>query len=140
MRKLMVLLFSVVILVACSNNDNNNVNDVQNNDNEQVENNSNNDSEDANNGVSEDSNNSDITSINNDELEDLEEYEILAKELDLTKYQGVIESDNQGNRVILFETEDGNKEYKSIFVKKKNRLKIVHFDDEDDLLFNDIIE
>lgn len=83
---------------------------------------------------------SNVTStVNNDHLKDLAEYDMLSQHLDLDHYKGVIKTDNQGNRIILFETEDGHKEYKSIFIKHKNRLKIVHFDNEDNLLYNGII-
>ena len=86
-----------------------------------------------------DDSNTSKNTVNNDDLKDFPEYDVLKEELDLEKYEGKVQTDNKGNRVIVFETKDGIKEYKSIFIKKKNRLKIVHFDDEDSVVYNDVI-
>lgn len=82
---------------------------------------------------------SDTSGVNNDHLRDLAEYEVLAEELDLEHYEGIIKTDNRGNRVILYQTKDRKKEYKSIYIKHKDRLKIVDFNNEDRLLYNGII-
>ena len=75
----------------------------------------------------------------NDHLKDFTEFDVLVDKIDLDIYQGVVETDNKGNRIILFENENGDKEYKSIFIKHENRLKIVQFDD-DGLIYNEIIK
>lgn len=47
--------------------------------------------------------------------------------------------DNQGKRVLLMVESDGTEQYKTIFVKKTNRLKIIEIDGQG-LLFNDILK
>lgn len=79
------------------------------------------------------------TVANNGDLETYPEFDIIAEHIDLDKYQGVVETDNKGNRIILFEDENGHSEYKSIFIKHDNRLKIVEFNN-DGLLYNEIIK
>lgn len=148
LKKLFVVFLSLFVLIGCANKNDSEQpiedNDVQVGNEEQSgeENNDKNENENLADNESEENNNesNDGNVIDNDHLKEFEEYDILAKELDLKQYEGVIKSDNKGNRVILYQTKDGKKEYKSIFIKKKHRLKIVHFDDEDDLLYNDIIK
>lgn len=77
-------------------------------------------------------------SENNDALTEFPEHDVLAEHIDLAVYTSEIETDNQGTRVILFENADGHKEFKSVFVKNDNRLKIIKLDD-DGLLYNAII-
>lgn len=75
----------------------------------------------------------------NASLEAFEEYETIAKEIDLDQYTGSVQTDNQGNRIILFANEQGENDYKSIFVKHQNHLKIVALT-SDQLLFNGVID
>ncbi len=91
--------------------------------------------------IADDSNNADASEVatKNDPLKDFPEFDALVDNIDLAVYQGVVETDNKGTRVILFEDEKGHKEYKSIFVKHDNRLKIVQFKD-DGLLYNEIVK
>ncbi|MEI4769823.1 lipoprotein [Psychrobacillus sp. FJAT-51614] len=72
------------------------------------------------------------------DIKSFPEFIMLAKNIDLTKYIANVETDNEGTRVIFFENSEGHKEYKSIFVKNENRLKIIKLDD-DGLIFNEII-
>lgn len=72
-------------------------------------------------------------------LDSLPEFELLSKNIDLTLYSGVVETDNPGNRVILFEDSEDKKVYKSILVKNDNFLKIIKLDD-DGLIFKGTIE
>lgn len=72
-------------------------------------------------------------------VDSLPEFELLSKHIDLTLYTGVVETDNPGNRVILFEDLQGVKIYKSILVKNDNFLKIIKLDD-DELLFKGTID
>ncbi|MBD7907801.1 putative periplasmic lipoprotein [Sporosarcina gallistercoris] len=64
-----------------------------------------------------------------------EEYSKIAEVADLDGLEGIVETDNSGTRVILFEDESGRKTVKSVFVKKENRLKVISLDD-DGLLYN----
>lgn len=75
----------------------------------------------------------------NDHLQDFIEFDTLAEHIDFEIYQGDIETDNKGNRIILFEDESGHKKYKSIFIKHDNRLKIVQFKN-DGLIYNEILK
>ncbi len=70
------------------------------------------------------------------ELEGYEEYEVLSEKIDLVTYEVVIETDNPGNRVLLFAEANGEKVYKSIFIKNNNHLKIINLHDEG-LIYND---
>lgn len=143
MKKLLIVLLSVIFLTACSTNSED---ETQQNDNqdEKVPTQEENTSAEADDETSMEEDESEApensTQINNDHLRDFVEFDYLAEELDLTTHEGVVETDNEGNRIIIFQTEEGIKEYKSIFVKHDHRLKIVQFDNEDNLLFNDIIE
>jgi len=76
---------------------------------------------------------------NNDDLKDFPEFDTIAEYIDLDTYQGVLETDNKGNRIIVFQNEKGHSEYKSIFTKHDSHLKIVQFKD-DDLLYNGTIK
>lgn len=82
--------------------------------------------------------NDDGSSANNEGIKSFPEFNIIAEHIDLDAYSGTVQTDNRGNRVITFADANGHKKYKSIFVKRDNRLKIVHFDD-DGLIFNEII-
>lgn len=75
----------------------------------------------------------------NDHLKELPEYTVISSHIDLSSYTGTIQTDNKGNRIIIFSNDNGQNEYKSIFVKRANRLKVVTFQD-DGLIFNDIIK
>lgn len=83
--------------------------------------------------------NAETNDAKNNHLKDFPEYMMISNHIDLSTYTGTIQSDNKGNRIILFANTNGQNEYKSIYVKHDNRLKIVTFDD-DALLFNDIIQ
>lgn len=74
-----------------------------------------------------------------EELAQYEEYEILNEKLDLSIYEVEVETDNSGNRVLIFSEDDGVKSYKSIFVKDEQHLKIVSMKNEE-LLYNDVIK
>ncbi|GAB2546059.1 hypothetical protein [Gracilibacillus alcaliphilus] len=57
--------------------------------------------------------------------QDFPEYETLAEHIDLDRLEQEIVEDNQSKRVIIFKSTDGEQEYKSIFVKETDRLKII---------------
>ncbi|WP_025786293.1 hypothetical protein [Sporosarcina sp. D27] len=79
------------------------------------------------------------TDAKNSELATYEEYSKIAEVADVDGLKGIVESDNPGTRVILFEDESGQKKVKSVYVKKENRLKVISLDD-DGLLYNDILK
>lgn|SRR5699024_2463237 len=77
--------------------------------------------------------------IDHSAIEDFEEFDVIADNIDLNSYKSILETDNKGNRIILFEDASGEKEFKSVFVKNDKRLKIIKLKD-DGLLFNEIID
>lgn len=79
------------------------------------------------------------TDAKNSELATHEEYNTIVEVADVNGLKGIVESDNPGTRVILFEDESGKKKVKSVYVKKENRLKVISLDD-DGLLYNDILK
>lgn len=70
---------------------------------------------------------------------DLEEYDTVSNEIDMDTYDMNIEEDNSNKRIILYENEQGNKEYKSIYLKEQSRLKIIEFDKDEGQIFNEVI-
>lgn len=145
MKKGFTILFSMLLLVGCSSNNDEQTTIEQEDTPEVIETEDNTDStleESDETEVEMDESEEDATdasATNNDHLKDFEEYSVLKDELDLETYTGVVETDNKGNRIILFEDETGAKEFKSIFVKNDNRLKIVQFED-DGLLYNEVLK
>lgn len=59
-----------------------------------------------------------------EELTDYPETERIQETIDLTNLTGYVISDNPGTRIFIFANE-GKQLYKSIFVKDKDRLKVV---------------
>ncbi|MFD0960142.1 hypothetical protein [Paenibacillus chungangensis] len=67
----------------------------------------------------------------------LPEYDTIMKHLDEKDYSFNTVTDNEGTRILLIEL-DGAEQYKTIFVKHTNRLKIIQLDG-DKQLYNDIL-
>lgn len=158
MRKLVVVLFSALFLLsltACSSGENNNnvANSTDNNDqNVEVEQSTDNNNDNNNNvatndesdnnseNVSDDNNNNNDGNDVPDKLADFEETkELQANIEDLNSLTPEIETDNDNKRIILFADDNDRKQYKSIFIKQKQRLKIIELNKDDGLLFNDTI-
>lgn len=59
---------------------------------------------------------------------DLEEYSTLEDQVDMDGLQTDVVEDNSNKRITLLKNEDGKKEYKSIYVKNKNFIKIIDLD------------
>ncbi|UOQ92105.1 hypothetical protein MUO14_16610 [Halobacillus shinanisalinarum] len=76
-------------------------------------------------------------SANHENLKEFEEKSIWQKHINLETHSIQIMEDNSHKRVALFENEQGEEMYKSIFIKNTERLKIIQFDEG--LLYNDII-
>ncbi|WP_130860248.1 hypothetical protein [Gracilibacillus phocaeensis] len=53
------------------------------------------------------------------------ETEVLAQHIDLDQLEQQIVEDNPGKRVMLLVSPEGEKEYKSVFIKETSRLKII---------------
>ncbi|HLQ97156.1 MAG TPA: hypothetical protein VK135_00565 [Candidatus Dormibacteraeota bacterium] len=149
MKKTLLTIISFFVLigmVACASNDNNPNNNSQNDVNDQPstsetqspddnnENAVNNQTDDNEENVEDDQGN-DIP----ESLADFEETQTLSEQIDLNALDPEIETDNQNNRVIIFSDDSHTKKYKSIFIKKQNRLKIISLDD-DGQIFNEVID
>ncbi|OGX78683.1 hypothetical protein A6395_10700 [Exiguobacterium sp. SH31] len=74
---------------------------------------------------------------NQDDLSTYEEYGVLEETIELSQYEPKVETDNDGNRVILF-YEDERVAYKSVYVKDERHLKVISTDDEAPL-YNDTL-
>jgi len=70
-----------------------------------------------------------------DTLATYEEYGVLAETIEIANYETKVETDNDGNRVILF-YEGERPVYKSVYVKKERHLKVISTNDEA-MLYND---
>ena len=161
MKKLAIVLFASMLFVlgACSsNNDDNsstNADDNANTEENQDQNANDNASDDVVNNNTDDEtnneeeNNADDQATNNaeneedtatdSELADYPEYDTLVDEIDVDSLQAEVETDNPNKRVILYSDDSGEKVFKSIFIKKKDRLKIIDFDDDGEI-FNEVIK
>lgn len=75
---------------------------------------------------------------NDKEIADFPEYDVLAEEITVDDLDVDIKANNSNKRVMLLSDDNGKKQYKSIFIKEKKRLKIISLDD-DGQIFNDVI-
>lgn len=75
---------------------------------------------------------------NDKEIADFPEYDVLAEEINVDDLDVDIKANNSNKRVMLLSDDNGKKQYKSIFIKEKKRLKIISLDD-DGQIFNDVI-
>ncbi|GKV67115.1 MULTISPECIES: hypothetical protein [unclassified Sporosarcina] len=67
-------------------------------------------------------------------LSQYEESAVLEDHLPMDELTSRVEADNPGKRIILFENQNGEKVYKSIFIKHDQHVKIIDLK-EDNLLF-----
>ncbi|TCI43094.1 MULTISPECIES: hypothetical protein [unclassified Exiguobacterium] len=65
-----------------------------------------------------------VACSNADDLSTYEEYGVLEETIDVAQYEPKVETDNDGNRVILF-YEDERVAYKSVYVKNERHLKVI---------------
>lgn len=78
-----------------------------------------------------------VACSNQDDLSTYEEYGVLEEKIDFEQYEPKVETDNDGNRVILFY--DGERvAYKSVYVRDERHLKVISTDDEAPL-YNDTL-
>lgn len=69
----------------------------------------------------------------------LPEYKKIAEQIGSEDYEIETETDNKGKRILLIVDKDGNKQYKSIFIKNTKHLKIIKIKGKG-LLFNEILD
>ncbi|PAF15753.1 hypothetical protein [Terribacillus saccharophilus] len=71
-------------------------------------------------------------------LQDYTEYEMLNEKLDIQRYQTKVETDNNNTRILIMSNNDNQEQYKSIFIKDTNRLKIIEF--KRGLIFDEVLQ
>ncbi|MFB1050990.1 hypothetical protein [Paraliobacillus sp. JSM ZJ581] len=72
------------------------------------------------------------------EVDDLPEFDTLEEQINADDDHARIIEDNQHKRVMRVSNEDSQKQYKSIFIKETNQLKIIDLQDKE--VFNEIIK
>lgn len=68
----------------------------------------------------------------NSVLESYQEADILEENIPVNRLTPQVETDNQNKRILLFKNGNGEKVYKSIFIKINERLKIIDITNNDD--------
>lgn len=161
MKKIMTILITIGVmfgLAACgTNNDTNSAesNEVEDNlevaedeentkevDSEEIEHEESEQSNDRNN-INSNNENSDSETENNTEenskIGEFEELEVIEEEVDISDLNIEIETDNDNNRVILFK-ENNQPVYKTVYIKRDQRLKIIDIKYNEGQIYNEIIE
>lgn len=77
------------------------------------------------------------TSVITDEFKQLEEFNKVNEIINLENAKLDIVEDNYGKRVLLVSNDKGIETHKTIYIKNKNRLKIIEFDKGQ--IFNEVI-
>lgn len=114
----------LVLLAACTSNDNEKSNDTE---------------KEVNTESSEDEETDTKSNSKQEELTSFPEYEVLAEEIKMESLEAEIKTDNPNNRVMILKDENGEKKYKSVYIKKKKRLKIISLNEEGQI-FNEVIK
>ncbi|WP_068777722.1 hypothetical protein [Paenibacillus sp. FJAT-26967] len=77
-------------------------------------------------------------SVNQEKWSSLPEYDTIIQQIGDKDYQFKTVTDNEGDRILLIE-QDGKERYKTIYVKKTKRLKIIQLDREGQI-FNEVLQ
>lgn len=77
--------------------------------------------------------------VSNIDIIDFEEALVIEDEVDVSGLDVDIQTDNRNNRVILF-LDNNEPIYKTIYVKHKQRLKIIDIQQDAGQIFNEVIE
>ena len=134
MKKIIMMVMGVLLitLVACGTSNNNQTAGPSEGMNEEEQ------AADKSNEYDEtDSGESEMADEKKSDDKNIEEYGVIEEHIDLDKYEMDVKEDNPHKRIILYETEQGEKEYKSIFLKDEDRLKIIEFNHGQ--IFNEVI-
>lgn len=128
-KSVCVLFGTVIILAACSSNDvhngaieNEKVEEVEV---EQVETGSAPEQEVENEDDQEESETTDQEQEVSAQGEEFPEYEKITEIVNIADHTVQTVTDNEGKRILLFIDNDGEKQYKSIFIKHDERLKVI---------------
>ncbi|WP_117168143.1 hypothetical protein [Paraliobacillus sediminis] len=72
------------------------------------------------------------------EQDNYPELSYISEKIDIDRYDLIVETDNQGSRVLFF-TLDNKKYYKSVYIIEEQRLKLLDIDQGGEPLINGII-
>lgn len=137
MKKLLTILFSISIIVglaACSNDDTAEDTTSEDNETAEVE-----EQEEQETDVESDEIMDEDTEEQNPEMDDYEEASKIEEKVDLDGLEVEVETDNDNNRVLLF-LDEGKEVYKTIYIKRDHRLKIIDIIDNEGQIYNDTIK
>lgn len=137
MKKLLTILFSISIIVglaACSNDDTAEDTNSEDNETPEVE-----EQEEQATDVESDEIMDEDTEEQNPEMDDYEEASKIEEKVDLDGLEVEVETDNDNNRVLLF-LDEGKEVYKTIYIKRDHRLKIIDIIDNEGQIYNDTIK
>src|SRR5690625_1931234 len=137
MKKLLTILFSISIIVglaACSNDDTAEDTTSEDNETPEVE-----EQEEQETDVESDEIMDEDTEEQNPEMDDYEEASKIEEKVDLDGLGVEVETDNDNNRVLLF-LDEGKEVYKTIYIKRDHRLKIIDIIDNEGQIYNDTIK
>jgi len=137
MKKLLTILFSISIIVglaACSNDDTAEDTTSEDNETPEVE-----EQEEQETDVESDEIMDEDTEEQNPEMDDYEEASKIEEKVDLDGLEVEVETDNDNNRVLLF-LDEGKEVYKTIYIKRDHRLKIIDIIDNEGQIYNDTIK
>lgn len=76
-------------------------------------------------GAAEEGNTEEQPAAADSDLSGYEEADVLGEHMPVDELTPIVETDNPGKRIILFEDADGQKVYKSIFIKHDQHVKII---------------
>ncbi|WP_182201335.1 hypothetical protein [Paraliobacillus salinarum] len=75
----------------------------------------------------------------NEDLSNFPEITYISDKIEIDQYEMMVETDNEGSRVILY-SKDGQKHYKSVYVKDEKRLKLLDIHEGGEPLINEVIQ
>ncbi|SRR5690625_979407 len=138
MKKMIVALISMLVLLAACTSNNNEETSTDNTERE------------ADTAVSEHNKEPDKEETSDEEinqkaespnakLASFPEYDVLVEEIDMDNLAADVKTNNPNKRVMILTDDDGEKQYKSIYIKEKQRLKIISLDEEGQI-FNKVIK
>lgn len=88
--------------------------------------------------VKEESEKNNSEADHNDEIADFDEASVIEDTIDIANMDVKVKTDNPNNRVLLF-SDDHDVMYKTVYIKKKQRLKIINIHEDKGQIFNEVI-
>lgn len=141
MKKLLMILLGAFLLTACSSNDGDDQAGTNTQDEETAETPASEGDQPADTEETEENAEAPAEEEKTSEHEAESKYEELAivfEQIGSEDYSQSVETDNEGKRVILYADENGEKKFKSIYIKHDKRLKIIDLT-KDGQIYNETI-